>query len=228
MNTEKTKASVRGTSIVEMVFVLAIFTVVLLAINSVIFSAQTMWGSAYPYSTLEEEALKIFRQLKGDLTNSAVMWAPSDTGLSYSDRLPHIPITNGNETDGYFGNELVFLTPHFDSDGRPILDISGDDIIVDYSQGNIVRYYVSNNELRREVTDLTDDSVRTDTITKHLASISFYDHDTAPTKMDSFYTVRVEIELTKRKFTGRILSISRNMTAFLRNSRGADDLSYEN
>ena len=215
-----------GMTLVEAIVVTAIFAVMAVVINGVIFSAQSIWATSFPYSTLEEEALVVSRQLNVDLSKSATRFAPLEAGLDFTDTMPHVDITNGGmlETGDEWGSEIYLLGPAFNEANRPILGSSESGMTIDWSIGSIIRFYQRGRELVREVTSITDGQVSESVVTRNLVEIKFFDADCAPLLIDSFYVVRYELTLTKRIFTGRVVTVTRNGVAYLRNSRGADDL----
>lgn len=216
----------KGMTLIEAIVVTAIFAVMAVVINGVIFSAQSIWATSFPYSTLEEEALVLSRQLNIDISRSAARWAPEEAGLGITDPMPHVSVetgdilTNGDE----WGSEVLLLAPAFNASNRPILSGVGEGMTIDWKIGSIVRYYQEGTQLIREVTQITDGTVTEQVLTNHLVSIRFFDADSAPLTIDSYFLLRYEIMLQKRIFTGRLVQVSRNGTAFLRNSQGSGDL----
>ncbi len=217
-----------GMTLIEMLFVLAMFAAITYAINSTIFSAHTLWSGSKAFTDLEKEALDITRQIAGDLEKAAVMMAPPDTGLSFSDRLPHIGVTGGNDTDGYYGDNITFLVPTYSSDGEPLLRITSNDIGVDWSKGRIISYSVvtvNGKRVLRRTSTKVDDSTDTNTIdlTDKVVYVRFRDRDT-DYHVKSYYEVIYEIRLQSAGPGGRVYTVTRSASVYLRNSRGAEDL----
>ncbi len=216
----------RGMTLIEAIIVAAIFAMMAVVINGVIFSAQSIWATTFPYSTLEEEALVISRQLNIDISRSAARWAPDEAGLAFTDPMPHVNTDDGGvlENDDLWGSELFLLGPAFNSSNQPILGGAGVGMTIDWTIGTVIRYYQDGTKLVKEITQISDGSTTEQVLTNHLVTIRFLDADCAPLTIDSYYLIRYEILLQKRIFTGRLVEITRNGVAFLRNSQGADDL----
>lgn len=217
----------KGMSLVEIMIVVGIFAMMVLVVNGVIVSAQSMWSSSTIFSTLEEQALRISRQIAGDLEKSAMMYAPSGSGLSYTDLLPHVTPTGGNSTDGYFGDNITFLVPKFDANGQPQLKVTSNDISVDWLAGTIINFsLVTENgrtRIRRTSTSVgIAGSTETVDLTENATSLEFRDKDT-DSKL-AYFMVRWSFTLAKRSMMSRTYSVQRTGVVFLRNSRGAEDL----
>lgn len=215
-------------SLLEIMVVTAIFAAMTIVINNVIFSAQVMWSGGSSYSSLESECLKITKQISADLEMSAVMQVPTGVGLSYTDRLPHVEISGGDDTDGYYGDSITFLTPGFRSNGEPIVLFTSTELSVDWTQGSVITYSTipttgGSNILRRTVTNLVTGAVTSKDLTTNLESIRFRDKD-SDVDIASYYVVKYDMTLKKKGIAGRFYSIIRSGYVYLRNSRGAEDL----
>jgi len=216
-----------GMSLVEVMIVMAIFALMVLVINGVIISAQNLWSSSSIFSTLEDEALRVSRQIAGDLEKSAVMHVPSGTGLSYTDLLPHITETGGNDDDGYFGDNITFLTPSFDSNGQPGLYVTSSVIDVDWVNGVVISFSIatvgSKKVIRRSSYDVGDiSSLESIDLTNNVISMTFRDKDTDPQL--PYYIVKWSFVLQRIGIAKRTYTVQRNGEVFLRNSRGSEDL----
>lgn len=216
-----------GMSLVEVMIVLGIFSMMVLVINGVIISAQNLWSSSNIFSTLEDEALRVSRQIAGDLEKSSVMKCPTGSGLAYTDLLPHIDETGGTSLDGYYGDNITFLVPSFGINGQPQLKITNSSLGVDWLSGTVISFSlvtVGGKKVIRRTSYSVGDFVNAETtdLTNNAISLSFRDKDT-----DSalpYFVIKWAFVLQRKGVAARTYTVNRNGEVFLRNSRGAEDL----
>jgi prepilin-type N-terminal cleavage/methylation domain-containing protein len=218
-----------GMSLVEMMMVMAIFSMVILVVYRAVYDIQTMHSGGMSQSMLETEALKIVKRLSTDLQMSAAMHCPTSSGLTYTDLLPHIDISGTDAGGASYGENLVFLIPSFQTNGQPNLLISATDLGVDWGRSKIVRYTPVNRPNGRRALTRTTTDVYTgvtsapEVLTEYLQSIEFRDKE-SDSDVDSYYTIKYVLTLRQMGVGRKLYYVRRGGYFYLRNSRGSEDL----